>query len=92
MKVLSIAVLLLSFSTQVYANTQMCQAIKNDNHALVKALMTRGSESFEEKYKKLHCFNKTLLEHAEKSPKTRAYFIKTMPYELIAREHVKRKN
>lgn len=83
--------LMLPLSTTANTNTQLCQAIKNDNHALVRAKLVRNG-SFVENYEKHKCFNKTLLEHAEKSPKTRAYFMKTMPYELIAREHVKRKN
>lgn len=78
--------MLLSPLATASTNTQLCQAIKNDNHALVRALMNRGTESFEEKYMKLRCFNKTLLVHAEKSPKTREYLIRTMSYNLIARE------
>lgn len=76
----------LALPLEAKTNTQLCQAIKNDNHALVRALMNRGSDSFEEKYIKLRCFNKTLLVYAEKSPKTREYLIRTMSYNLIARE------
>lgn len=84
MKAVLIVLLLLSFSTQAKTttDTQLCQAIKSDNHALVKAKL----KPLKETYDTHKCFSKTLLEHADKSPKTKEYLMRHLPYETIAKE------
>jgi hypothetical protein len=87
MKTTLLTVLLL-FSLALEAkttSTTLCQAIKSDNHALVKSKLKHG-KVLKENYEKHKCFNRSLLEHAEKSPKVREYLTRHLPYETIARE------
>lgn len=63
-------------------DTTLCQAIKSDNHALVKAKL----KPLKETYETHKCFDKSLLEHADKSPKTKQYLMRHLPYEVIAKE------
>jgi len=63
-------------------DTTLCQAIKSDNHALVKAKL----KPLKETYETHKCFNRSLLEHADKSPKTKQYLMRHLPYEVIAKE------
>lgn len=71
-----------TLSAKTTTDTQLCQAIKSDNHALVKAKL----KPLKETYETHKCFNKTLLEHADKSPKTKEYLMRHLPYETIAKE------
>lgn len=71
-----------SLDAKTTTDTQLCQAIKSDNHALVKAKL----KPLKETYDTHKCFNKTLLEHADKSPKTKEYLMRHLPYETIAKE------
>ena len=79
---LLLAALALPLEAKVTTDTQLCQAIKSDNHALVKAKL----KPLKETYDTHKCFNKTLLEHADKSPKTKEYLMRHLPYETIAKE------
>ena len=79
--------LLVTLSVPVEAkttNTQLCQAIKSDNHALVKAKL----KPLKETYESHKCFQRSLLEYAElnKAKKTREYLIRQLPYETLAKE------
>ena len=77
-----VLILSLAVEAKVTTDTQLCQAIKSDNHALVKAKL----KPLKETYDTHKCFNKTLLEHADKSPKTKEYLMRHLPYETIAKE------
>lgn len=79
--------LLVALSVPVEAkttNTQLCQAIKSDNHALVKSKL----KPLKETYESHKCFQRSLLEYAElnKAKKTREYLIRQLPYETLAKE------
>lgn len=75
---------LLSLPTEAKINTQLCQAIKSDNHALVKAKL----KPLKETYESHKCFQRSLLEYAElnKAKKTREYLMRHLPYETLAKE------
>lgn len=77
-----VLILSLAVEAKTTTDTQLCQAIKSDNHALVKAKL----KPLKETYETHKCFNKTLLEHADKSPKTKEYLMRHLPYETIAKE------
>lgn len=80
--------LLVALSLPVEAKTKidttLCQAIKSDNHALVKSKL----KPLKETYESHKCFQRSLLEYAElnKAKKTREYLIRQLPYETLAKE------